>query len=73
MGYLALKICRLPIKLAIAANEVHFCDCCRNMGYFLCGVKRIKRFTNVHLHCVANNLKRTSKMSPPRKYADAHG
>jgi len=22
----------------MAANEAHYCDCCRNMGHFLCGV-----------------------------------
>ena len=27
------------------------------------GVERVKRFVNVHLHCIASNLKRKSKIS----------
>jgi len=41
-----------------------FRDCCRRMGHF-CGVERVKRFVNVHLHCIVSNLKRISKMSTP--------
>jgi len=48
--------------LVIAANEAHFCDCYRNMGRFLCGVKRVKRFVNVSSHCIFSNLKMISKM-----------
>jgi len=33
------------------------------MGHFLCGVERLKRFVNVHLHCIVSNLKRISKIS----------
>ena len=33
-----------------------FCDCYRNMGHFLCNVERIKRFVNVHLHCIVRNV-----------------
>jgi len=33
-----------------------FCDCYRNMGHFLCGVERIKRFVNVHLHFIVRNV-----------------
>jgi len=33
-----------------------FCDCYRNMGHFLCSVERIKRFANVHLHCIVSNV-----------------
>jgi len=46
------------------------------MRHFLCGVERVKRFVNVHLHCIVSNLKMISKMStlPPGKVsADAHG
>jgi len=32
-----------------------FCDCYRNMGYFICSLERIKLFLNVHLHCIASN------------------
>ena len=39
----------------------NFCDCCRNIGHFLCGIERIKRFVNVHVHCIVGNLKRSSK------------
>ena len=33
------------------------------------GVERLKRFVNVHLHCIASNLKRISKILtlPPMK------
>jgi len=30
-----------------ANNKVHFCDCCSNMGHFLYGVERVKRFVNI--------------------------
>jgi len=33
-----------------------FCDCCRNMGHFLCSVERIRSFVNVHLHCIVSNV-----------------
>jgi len=26
------------------------------MGHFLCRVERIKRFLNVHLHCIVSNV-----------------
>ena len=46
------------------------------MGHFLCVVDRLKRFVNVHLHCVISNQKRISKMLtlPPagKISADAH-
>jgi len=48
------------IYLAIAANEAFFCDCYCNMEHFLCGVERIKRFVNVHLH------RHWSAVFPPR-------
>ena len=31
-------------------------NCYRNMGHFLCIVERIKRFVNVHLHCIISNV-----------------
>jgi len=34
------------------------------MGHFLCSVERIKRFVNVHLHCIVNNV-----ASKGRKYS----
>jgi len=34
------------------------------MGHFLCSVERIKRFVNVHLHCIVNNV-----LSKGRKYS----
>jgi len=52
------------IYLAIAANEAFFCDCYRNVEHFLCSVESIKRFVNVHLHCIVSNV--TSK---GRKYS----
>jgi len=33
-----------------------FCDCYRNIGHFLCSVERIKRFVNVHLHCIVSSV-----------------
>jgi len=33
------------------------------MGRFLCDVERVKRFVNVHLHCIISNLKIINKMS----------
>ena len=49
-----------------------------NMGHYLWGVERVKRFLNVHLHCIVSNLQMTGKMSilPPTRpgkiSADAH-
>jgi len=46
------------------------------MGHFLCGVERVKRYVNVHLHCMVSNLKTTNKMSTlpslAKISADAH-
>jgi len=46
------------------------------MGGSLCGVKTVKRYVNVHLHCIVGSLKRTSKTStlptPGKISADAH-
>jgi len=33
-----------------------FCDCYRNMGHFLSSAERIKRFVNVHSHCIVSNV-----------------
>ena len=38
------------VKRNIAAKEAHFWDCCSNVGHFLCGVARVKRYVNVYLH-----------------------
>jgi len=56
-------------KDALLPTKRIFCNYCRNMGHFFCGVERVKRFVNVHLHCIISNLKRISKMStcPPWK------
>ena len=51
--------------LAMAANEAHFCDCCRIiLGFSLrCRlVETAKRFLNVHLHCIVSSLTKISKM-----------
>jgi len=32
------------------------------MGYFLCGVERVKGYVNAHLHCIVSSLKWASKM-----------
>jgi len=45
-----------------------FCDCYRNMGHFICSVERIKRFLNVHLHCIVSNVPyKVRKYSGPRE------
>ena len=56
-------------KEALLPTKRIFWDCCRNIVHFLCGVKRVKRFVNVHLHCIVSNLKTISKMPtlPPWK------
>jgi len=38
------------VKRNIAANEAYFWDYCSNVGRFLCGVARAKRYVNVYLH-----------------------
>jgi len=53
---LLCKFVVILIYLATAANKAFFCDCYRNMGYFLCSVERIKSFVNVHLHCIVSNV-----------------
>jgi len=63
-------------KEALLPTKRIFWDCCRNVGRFLGGVGRVKRFVNVFLHCIVSHLKRISKMStlphPGKIYADAH-
>ena len=59
-----VQIVVILIYLAIAANEAFFCDSYLITVYFLCSVERIKRFVNVHLHCIVINV--PSKM---RKYS----
>jgi len=47
------------------------------MGNFLCGLKKVKRFVEVHLHYMFRNLKKDKRnvdIAPPGKIsADAHG
>jgi len=62
-------------KEALLPTKRNFCDCFPNIGHFLYGVERVKRFVNVHLHCIVSNLKRIRKLStlPPGKIsADAY-
>ena len=51
--YFAPKSWNLATGLLIAANEANFC--CHNKGHFLCGVERIKRLVNIHLHCIVRS------------------
>ena len=46
-----------------------FCGCYRKVEHLLCGLERVLRFVNVHLHCIVSNLKMISKMPtlPPWK------
>ena len=61
--------CRNTIIPGYCCQQSVFCDCHRNMGHFLCSVEsisvlgnivcsveRIKRFVNVHLHCIVSNV-----------------
>jgi len=48
--------CRNTNTLGYRCQRSVFCDCYRNMGHFLCSVERIKRFVNVHLHCIVSNV-----------------
>jgi len=50
--------------IVIAANEAHFCDCCRDMGDFRSASKVfcVKCFVNVHLHC--NDSSRVPQSQP---------
>jgi len=45
-------------------------------GHYLWGVQSVKRFVNVHLHCMVSNLKKISKMSafllPGKLSTDTH-
>ena len=47
----------------LAANEAHFCDCCRNMSHFLRSEERVKPYVNAHLHCIVSSLKWASEIS----------
>ena len=40
---------------ATVGKPLHL-DCYCNMGHFLCRVERIKRFLNIHLHCIVSNV-----------------
>ena len=52
------------MKRNIAVNEAHFWDCCNNVGHFLCGVARVKRYVNVYLHlCHQQREMENQKMS----------
>jgi len=33
------------------------------MGHFLCGKEMVKRFVNVHLHCIVSNLEIIRKVA----------
>jgi len=60
--------CRLSqYTLLLLPTKRIFCDCYSNVKHFRCGVERVKRGVNVHLHCIASNLKMISKIStlPP--------
>jgi len=48
--------CRNPYIPGYCCQSNVFCDCYRNTGHFLCSVERIKRFLNLHLHCIVSNV-----------------
>jgi len=58
-----VNYCSIPGSWVSLTTKRIFCDCCRYMGRFLCDVERVKRFMNVHLHCIISNLKIIRKMS----------
>jgi len=64
------------VKRNIAANEAHFWDYCSNVGHFLCGVARVKRYVNIYLHLYRQQLemdKQNVDFAYPRKiFTDAH-
>jgi len=66
----------LATVLIAVLTKRNFYGCCHYMGHFLCGVERIKRFVNNHLHRIFSNLKTINKISalptPGKIYADAH-
>jgi len=45
-------------------RNVFFVILTSNTGYFLCSVEMIRRFVNVHLHCIVSNVP-----SKVRKYS----
>jgi len=58
--------CRNTNIPGYSGHETFFCDSYRNTGYFLCSVERIKRFLNVHLHCIVSNVpSKVGKYSGP--------
>ena len=68
--YTVWKVALLPTK------RMHFLGCWRNMGHFLCGAERVKRYVNVYLHCIVRSLKCTEKcrlcLPVEKMSADAH-
>jgi len=63
------------VKRNIAANEAHFWDCCSNVGHFLCGVARVKRYVNVYLHLYRQQPEMDNQNAdfayPEKNFADA--
>jgi len=51
------------VKETLLPTKRIFWDCCRNIGYFLCGVEMVKPYVNARLHCIVSSLKWASKMS----------
>ena len=63
------------IYLAMAANEAHFCDCCHNMGHFLCGEERVKCCEHpfaLHLWQPKKGKEKADVVTPGKNYLDAH-
>ena len=64
------------VKRNIAANEAHFWDSCSNVGHFLCGVARVKRYVNVYLHLYCQRPEMDNQnvdfAYPGKISADAH-
>jgi len=64
------------VKRNIAANESHFWDYCRNVGHFLCGLARVKRYVNFYLHLYRQqpemNNQNVDFAYPWKNFADAH-
>jgi len=60
--------CFENLRLAYCVNKRNIPDyCCQRSAFFMTvalirgifgGVARVKRFVNVHLHCIVSNLKR---------------
>jgi len=64
------------VKRNTAAKEARCWDCCSNVGHFLCGVARVKRYVNVYLNLYRQQPEMDNQnvdfAYPGKIFADAH-